>query len=77
MSLSRPIETTFGPEHCAVECAKLFKNMTLDSNIEILSFENANIRRGSLVEEAIGRMQWLLSLDISYNQIHECEMNIN
>ena len=48
--------------------------MTFDRNIEILSFENANIKKARLVQESIEKLTSLLSLDISYNQINRIQI---
>ena len=49
--------------------------MSFDSNVEILSLENANVKQVRLVEESLQNLKWLLSLDLSYNQMKELIIN--
>ena len=43
--------------------------MSFDENTEILSFQNSNIRKSKLLSEALKDLKWLLSLDLTDNQM--------
>ena len=43
--------------------------MSFDENTEILSFKNSNIRKSKLLSEALKDLKWLLSLDLTDNQM--------
>ena len=49
--------------------------MSFDSNTEILSLENSNVKQVRLVEESLQNLKLLLSLDLSYNQMKELIIN--
>lgn len=50
---NRKLQDSFGPEHCFIKCKKLYRNMTFDENTEILSLENAEIKKVRLVQARV------------------------